>query len=296
MNISRQLQRLALNEDINFLLTNRVPRAALTRFMGWFSRIRQPLVRDASMAVWKAFTDLDLSDAKKTRFDSLHDCFTRELRDGARPLDPAPATLVSPCDAIVGACGPIGTDVDAQVFQAKGFPYTLRELIGDTPRAREAIAALRGGSFVTLRLTSAMYHRFHAPDALTLTHVTHFSGDTWNVNPIALKRIERLFCKNERAALHLTLDDGTPLLLVPVAAILVASMRLRAVDVALNAQYRGPHQLPCHARYDKGDEMGWFEHGSTILVFTPPGFALCHGVENGHRIRMGEALLERLAR
>ena len=86
------------------------------------------------------------------------------------------------------------------------------------------------------------------------------------------------------------------LLLVPVAAILVASMRLRAVDVALNAQYRGPHQLPCHARYDKGDEMGWFEHGSTILVFTPPGFALCHGVENGHRIRMGEALLERLAR
>ena len=162
------LQRLALNEDLNFLLTNRVPRAALTRFMGWFSRIRQPLVRDASMAVWKAFTDLDLSDAKKTRFDSLHDCFTRELRDGARPVDSGPDLLVSPCDAIVGACGPIGSDADAQVFQAKGFPYTLRELIGDTPRARDAIDALRGGTFVTLRLTSAMYHRFHAPDALTL--------------------------------------------------------------------------------------------------------------------------------
>lgn len=296
MNISRQLQRLALNEDINFLLTNRVPRAALTRFMGWFSRIRHPWVRDASMAVWRAFTDLDLSDARKTSFASLHDCFVRELKPGARPLDARTDVLVSPCDAIVGACGRIGDDPGAQVFQAKGFPYPLTDLLGPSTSATETINALRGGSYLTLRLTSSMYHRFHAPTGVTLHHVTYHSGDTWNVNPIALKRIERLFCKNERAALHLSLDDGTPLLLVPVAAILVASMRLRAVNVALNAQYRGPHELPCHARYDKGSEMGRFEHGSTILVFAPPGFALCDGVENGHRIRMGEALLQRLAR
>ena len=295
MNISRQLQRLALNEDLNFLLTNRVPRAALTRFMGWFSRIRHPWVRHASMAVWRAFTDIDLSEAKKTSFESLHDCFVRELKPGVRPLDPSPDVLVSPCDAIVGACGRIGEDAAAQVFQAKGFPYPLTDLLGDDGRARAMIDSLRGGSYITLRLTSSMYHRFHAPTAFALEHVTYHSGDTWNVNPIALKRIERLFCKNERAALHARLDDGTPMLLVPVAAILVASMRLRAVDVALNAQYRGPHQLPCNARYGKGDEMGWFEHGSTILVFTPPGFALVDGLDTGQRIRMGEALLRRAA-
>lgn len=295
MNLSRQLQRLALNEDINFLLTNRVPRAALTRFMGWFSRLRHPWVRSASMAVWRAFTDIDLSEAKKTSFDSLHDCFVRELRPGLRPVDPRPEVLASPCDAIVGACGCIGDDPGAQVFQAKGFPYPLSDLLGPGPRARATVDALRGGSYVTLRLTSSMYHRFHAPAALALEHVTYHSGDTWNVNPIALKRIERLFCKNERAALHMRLADGTPLLLVPVAAILVASMRLRAVDVALNAQYRGPHELPCAASYAKGEEMGWFEHGSTILVFTPPGFSLCEGVDTGHRIRMGEALLRRVA-
>src|SRR5690606_30405123 len=221
----RHLRRLAGREDLNFLLTNRVPRIALTRFMGWFSGIRQPLVRDASLAVWKAFTDLDLSDAKKARFESLHDCFTRELREGARPVEPDPAVLVSPCDAIVGACGRIGDVPEGQVFQAKGFPYSLRELIGDSPRAQAAIEALKGGSYVTLRLTSAMYHRFHAPDALRLTHVTHFSGDTWNVNPIALARVEKLFCRNERAALYAQLGDDTPLLLVPVAAILVASLR-----------------------------------------------------------------------
>lgn len=296
MNISRHLQRLALNEDLNFLLTNRVPRAALTRFMGWFSRLRNPWVRDASMGVWRAFTDLDLSEAKKTSFDSLHDCFVRELKAGVRPLDPHPDVLVSPCDAIVGACGRIGDDPGAQVFQAKGFPYPLTDLLGIEERAQDLVEQLRGGSYVTLRLTSSMYHRFHAPAAITLEHVTYHSGDTWNVNPIALKRIERLFCKNERAALHTRLDDGTPLLLVPVAAILVASMRLRAVKVALNAQYDGPHQIPCNARYDKGQEMGWFEHGSTILVFVPPGFVLTDRVETGHRIRMGEALLRRAPR
>ena len=294
--LQRLLRRWALDEDLNFLLTNRVPRIALTRAMGWFSRVRQPWVVRASMAVWRAFTDLDLSDAKQTRFASLHDCFTRELGEGARTIDRDPACMVSPCDAIVGACGRIGDDAPARVFQAKGFPYTLHELIGDTPRAREAIAALRGGSYLTLRLTSAMYHRFHAPDALTLTHVTHFSGDTWNVNPIALARVERLFCRNERAALHARLADGTPLLLVPVAAILVASLRLRALPLALNTRYRGPDELPCEARYARGEEMGHFEHGSTILLFVPPGWSLAPGVAGGQRIRMGQALLQRDAR
>lgn len=289
----RQVRRFALNEDLNFLLTNRVPRIALTHFMGWFSRIRQPLVRDVSMAVWKTFTDLDLSDARKERFDSLHDCFTRELRDGARPVDPDPGVIVSPCDAIVGMCGTIGTK-DAQVFQAKGFPYTLRDLLGDSPRSREAIQRLRAGTYVTLRLTSAMYHRFHAPDALRLDHVTHFSGDTWNVNPIALARVQKLFCRNERAALHCQLDDGTPLLLVPVAAILVASLRLNALPKPLNTRYRGPDEIPCAVRCARGEEMGRFEHGSTILVFAPPGFDLA--VVGGQTLRMGQPLLRRQAR
>ena len=87
---------LTQQEDLNFLLTNRIPRAALTRFMGWFSKIENPLVRDASIACWRLFSDLDLSEAKKTEFKSLHDCFTRELRPGLRPVDPDPSVVVSP--------------------------------------------------------------------------------------------------------------------------------------------------------------------------------------------------------
>jgi phosphatidylserine decarboxylase len=300
MNMRRSLQALVLNEDLNFLLTNRVPRIALTHFVGWWSRIRNPVVRRLSMAAWTTFTDLDLSDARKTHFDSLHDCFTRELRPGARPVDPRPHVLTSPSDGIVGAhgridpppAGPAGAG-QAQLFQAKGFPYRLADLLGDSPQAHALAREFTGGSYVTLRLTSSMYHRFHAPCDARLTHATYISGDTWNVNPIALKRVERLFCKNERAVLHLRLPDGARLLLVPVAAILVASMRLRAFEAPLNLRYKGPNELPCDVPYAKGEEMGWFEHGSTIIVLAPPGFALAEGLANGIGVRMGQPLLTR---
>jgi phosphatidylserine decarboxylase len=278
--------RILQQEDLNFLLTNRVPRIALTRFMGWFSQIRQPLVRDLSLRVWRFFGDLDLSEARKSRFDSLHDCFIRELKPGARPVVADPQVLCSPCDAILGANG---TVQGLTVFQAKGFPYTLPELFGPRPGAFEPY---RDGVFATLRLTSAMYHRFHAPHDCTVHHVTHHSGDTWNVNPIALKRVRKLFCRNERAVLHTVVGAaGHPVALVPVAAILVASLRLHWLDAPLGLDWQGPAELPCDARFSKGDEMGWFQHGSTIIVFAPHGFRLAEGLATGSRLRVGEALM-----
>jgi phosphatidylserine decarboxylase len=193
MTIRRLISVFSQQEDLNFLLTNRVPRAALTRFMGWFSKIEHPLVRDMSIACWRLFSGLDLSEARKTSFKSLHDCFTRELRTGLRPPDPDPSIVASPCDGIIGAFGAIR---DGELFQIKGAPYSLLDLLSD-PALMEAH---RNGRFVTLRLTSSMYHRFHAPHDGRIEQVAFISGDTWNVNPIALKRIERLFCKNERAA------------------------------------------------------------------------------------------------
>jgi phosphatidylserine decarboxylase len=279
------VRRFFQQEDLNFLLTNRIPRIALTRAMGRFSRIRSPWLARLSIAVWRVFTDLDLSDAKRQRFGSLHDCFTRELVDGARPVDPDPAVFASPCDAIVGACGTAERD---RVFQAKGFPYSMRDLFGPSQDTRP----FEGGSYVTLRLTSAMYHRFHAPADATVEHVTYLSGDTWNVNPIALARVERLFCRNERAVLRLRLrEGGHPVALVPVAAVLVASIRLHVLDVLLHLRWKGPNEMPCDAAVAKGQELGWFEHGSTIIVFAPRGFALAPGIVPGRRLRMGEALL-----
>lgn len=285
MNLARWRDRLLLNEDLNFLLTNRIPRIAATRFMGWFSRIRSPALTRASIAVWRLFTDLDLSEARQTRFESLQACFTRELKPGLRPFDPDPALLCSPCDGIVGAQGRIdGT----QVLQAKGSPYPLAELL----RSPELARRMLGGHYLTLRLTSSMYHRFHAPQDLVAERVIYLSGDTWNVNPIALKRVERLFCRNERAVIECRLPwlADAPLVLVPVAAVLVASIRLHWLDVTLHLRWPGPHRIERTARLGKGQEMGWFEHGSTIILLLPPGLEPLPAVQEGARVMAGQAL------
>jgi phosphatidylserine decarboxylase len=278
------LRKILHQEDINFLLTNRIPRRLATRGMGWFSKIENPLLARASIAVWRQFADLDLSDAQQQSFKSLHACFTRALKPGARPVDADRQVLTSPCDAIVGACG---TVAGTELVQAKGFPYTLHDLLADPA----LVKAYRGGTYVTLRLTSSMYHRFHAPHDGTVERVTYISGDTWNVNPIALRRVERLFCKNERAVIRTRLAGGHLVTLVPVAAILVASIRLHFLDVVMNMNYRGAATIDCKAAVRKGDELGWFEHGSTIIVFAPPGFKLCSDVREGTLIRMGRALM-----
>ena len=288
MTIRGLITVLSQQEDLNFLLTNRVPRAALTRFMGWFSKIERPLVRDLSIACWRLFSDLDLTEARKTSFKSLHDCFTRELRPGLRPPDPDPSIIVSPCDGIIGAHGAIA---DTELFQVKGAPYSLLDLLGDPA----LVEAHRNGRFITLRLTSSMYHRFHAPCDSRIEQVSFISGDTWNVNPIALKRVERLFCKNERAVIRTRLVSGEILTLVPVAAILVASIRLHFLDILLNADTKGPVVFPCDVSVHKGDELGWFEHGSTIIVLAPDHFEFCDNVVESARISAGQPLMRKPA-
>ena len=192
MTVRSQFLKVLQQEDLNFLLTNRIPRRLLTRFMGWFSQIEQPLVRDLSIGAWRFFSDLDLGEAKKTQFKSMHDCFIRELRDGARPIDNDPAVLVSPCDAIVGACGAVE---DTELIQAKGFSYTLHDLLCDPA----LVSLYRNGRYVTLRPTSSINHRFHAPQTAA-----------WSRSPIRATperqliapRASRSCSAEERAIVH----------------------------------------------------------------------------------------------
>ena len=293
MNARAWVGRIVANETLNYTLTNRLPRRQLNRFMAWFSRIRNPVVRRLSIATWRYFADVDLSDAMASSFASLHDCFTRQLRPGARPFIADAATLASPCDAIVGATGTIVGD---DAVQAKGRRYPLSELLEDPALARHYV----GGTYATLRITAGMYHRFHAPYDCRVTSVTHIAGDTFNVNPPALRRVDRLYCRNERAVIRCRLVGGSPggpdvdgqlVTLVPVAAILVGGIRLHCADLLLHGRYRGPRQVACDARLRKGDEMGWFEHGSTIIVLVPAGWSLADGLAEGAPVRTGEALM-----
>jgi phosphatidylserine decarboxylase len=293
MSMKKIIQNILSQEDLNFLLTNRIPRHGLTRFMGWFSQIENPVVAYISINVWKFFSALDLSEAKSQHFKSMHACFTRELKSNARPINQDLSYLVSPCDALIGAFGQVS---NGEIFQAKGFPYALNDLIPNKDLAK----SYEGCEYVTLRLTSSMYHRFHAPAAMRIRKITYISGDTWNVNPIALKRVERLFCKNERAVIECEIDhpdkgnENTTLTLVPVAAILVASIRMHCINLLFHLQYKGPNEIDCDVAVTRGEELGWFQHGSTIIVFAPKNYRLLPSLNLGDHIRMGEALFQYL--
>ena len=279
------IQKLTQQEDINFLLTNRIPRRYATLFMGWFSRIEYPIIRYLTLTIWNYFADdLNLGEAKKQKFKSLHDCFIRELKPGAREINQDPKIITSPCDAIIGAHGKIN---ETELFQTKGFPYTLNDLLID----KELVERYRNGLYITLRLKSTMYHHFHAPYAGSISEINYISGDTWNVNPIALKRVEKLYCKNERAIVDITLDNlNAQITMVPVAAILVASMKFNCLPETLDLKYKGPNKIPCNTSFNKGDELGYFQHGSTVIVFASDNLKLSDTISEGNMIQMGEDL------
>lgn len=282
---SRSVEQLSPAERLNFLLTNRIPRRWLTLMVGWFSRLESPRLARVAIAVWQWFVDdLRLDESPQQTFSSLQACFTRTLKPGARPVDMSPDVLTSPCDAVVGAFGDVN---GLQVVQAKGFPYGVDELLADAALAER----YRDGRFVTLRLKSSMYHRFHAPWSGRAGRVSYVSGDTWNVNPVALKTIEKLFCRNERAVIELDTSAG-PVLLVAVAAVLVASIRLHGLSVPLDLRYQGPNRIDWDRCFRKGEEMGYFEQGSTIVLFTTERLRFVDALVTGDVIRMGQPLMK----
>ncbi len=295
MKIKNILKNISYSEDLNFLLTNRIPRLTLTHLMGWISQLEHPWISKAGIYIWGLFADLNLSEAKEQDFKSLHACFIRELKPGARTIDLRSNVVSSPCDGIVGEFGRI---LDGQLFQAKGFPYTLSDLLGDEPLKHQ----WQDGVYITIRITSSMYHRFHAPYSGEVKRLKYFSGDTWNVNPIALKRVEKLFCKNERALLEFkirsqhsdpdNLNSEFTIGIIPVAAVLVASIKLHGIEPVLSTRYKGPTQMLCSLPFAKGQEMGWFQHGSTILMFAPKGFKFEQDLHVGQHIKMGQALMQ----
>lgn len=292
MTVRSLLARVTQHEAVNFALTNRLPRRFATTVVGRISKSQNPLVKGTAMRLWQLFTDLDLREAKKERFDSLHDCFTRELKDGARPVDRRAGILTSPCDGIVVSAGPV---LQGELLQVKGSRYTLEALMQD----ERLPARFANGTYATLRLTSAMYHRFHAPLDGVVRSVRYIPGDVWNVNPVALKRVERLYCRNERAVIDMEIAGGEiaggevagggHIALVPVAAILVAGLKLRFLDLPRSASAT---DHTCAATLAKGDEMGWFEHGSTIIVLAEAGWDLAPGVSEGRLMRMGQPLMQ----
>ena len=233
--------------------------------------------------------DMDLAAESDPRaYPSFNAFFTRALRPGARPLAEDPAALLCPAD---GALSQLGEVRDGTLLQAKGHGYRALDLLGGDA---ETAAAFAGGSFVTVYLSPRDYHRVHMPLDGVLKVMTHIPGRLFSVNAVTARAVPGLFARNERVVCLFDTSVG-PMALILVGAIFVGSMETvwaGQVTPPPADRYRGERRSgPGVVRLGRGEEMGRFNMGSTVILLLPPGAVTwAKGLGPGDPLRMGQAL------
>ncbi len=265
-----------------------LPRNALSRLAGRAAaaRLPAPLVR-AEIALFARAVGADLSEMRDglESFPTLQAFFTRALRDGVRPIDAAPESLVAPCD---GAWGESGVVRDGMLLQLKGRPYGLAELLGSA----EDAARFEGGAYATFYLAPRDYHRFHSPCDARVERATYVPGTLWPVNAAGLAGIDGLFAQNERICAFLRGAPGDAFLcLVAVGATMVGKVRVRFDALETNLPgATAERRSYADVRLAKGEEWGRFEFGSTIVLVAEPGRVALEPRPPGSRLRLGERI------
>ncbi len=271
-----------------------LPRKRLSRALGRMASLGVPppmLQRAIDLYVRAYQVDLSECQVPEKGWGSFNEFFTRELRDGCRPVDPDPGAMVSPADGLVADCGAI----DARAsFRVKGRHYDVGELLGDP---RDA-ARFEGGRFAIVYLSPRDYHRVHAPVAGPVRVVRHVGGTLFPVNKIGLDHVPGLFAKNERVAVFQETTTHGEIATILVGAIVVGSVTLR-FDPAMRTNDGPPRgtvrYLPGREpTLDRGEELGAFRLGSTVIVLTTRSAGLELVVEPGTVVRMGQAIARRV--
>ena len=280
-----------LGSRLFVLLQHLLPRYSITRLFYWLTRIRLPAVKNFLINRFVALYNVDIAEVTRAvpdGYESFNAFFTRELRDNARPIDSAEEAIVSPVDGTVSACGKI----DGQhIFQAKGHSYTLNDLLAIN---LEDAKRYEGGSFATIYLAPYNYHRIHAPCAGRLRELHHVPGDLYSVNTATVGRLEGIFARNERLVCHFDSATG-PMSVIFVGALNVGSMttpwtgELRPVKTGTVA--RLPLNDENATDVDRGDLLGWFNMGSTVILLFPPSTVEWDArLVPGEIVRMGESI------
>ncbi|HOB67175.1 archaetidylserine decarboxylase [Ottowia sp.] len=265
-----------------------LPKTLLTQLAG---RLASAKLGDATHAVIRRFVahyGVDMAEAANpdiTSYASFNDFFTRALREGARPL--ADADYVCPVDGAISQFGPIERD---QIFQAKGHAYSTRALLaGDAALAAE----FEHGQFATLYLSPKDYHRIHMPCAGRLHRMVYVPGDLFSVNPVTARGVPGLFARNERVVCVFDTARG-PFVLVLVGATIVGSMATvwhGVINPPRPGEIRRWDYQNQSVELAKGDEMGRFLLGSTVVLLWPKGTLKFNpDWAPGGAVRMGQVM------
>jgi phosphatidylserine decarboxylase len=228
--------------------------------------------------------NINLDEVEKPvhEYENLTEFFTRKLKEGARPVDMAEDTAVSPVDGVVSQLGKIQR---GSLIQAKGINYTVADLLGDAKAAER----YHNGRFATIYLSPKDYHRIHMPLEGTVTESVYIPGRLFPVNDIGVGHVSGLFTKNERVITHAQTVAGN-MALVKVGAFIVGSVKVSYSDLKRNWKQHVKQSFePVH--YQKGDEIGLFEFGSTvILLFEEGSFEFDSHIKEGSTVVMGQKI------
>ena len=272
-----------------FEIIQRMPRERITRLVGKLTDASVPeAVERLAIGLYSKAYDVDLTGCVvPSRWGSFDAFFTRSLEPGARPLDGDESTFVSPCDGRVEVSRTVD---DEGTWRVKGSDVSVAELLGSEADAARYV----GGEGVVIYLSPRDYHRVHVPCTAKLSRVVSLAGELYPVNEMGLTHVPKLFAVNRRVVFHLDATEAGfgHVALVMVAALVVGRITATGIDAADVPV--GDQRFATPQAFERGDELGIFHLGSTVVLFTEKGAVSgFDSLSGGQKVRMGEAIAAR---
>lgn len=271
---------------MRYLFLRLLPKNLISRLIGTLADLELPHpLLSSVIELYCRFYDVKRHEMKTPigSMKNFNDFFTRELRPELRPIDQTPGSVVSPVDGAIAEFGPIEKGL---LVQTKGVLYSLADLVGE-----ESATVFKDGYFVTLYLSPADYHRIHVPISGKVKSFSYFSGNLWPVNSFGVKRVGGLFALNERIVTPIEGDQGT-VGMVKVGATVVGKIKVKYHSLTSNNRKPTQLNLPIlpERSFRKGDEIGRFQLGSTVILLFEKGKFTPKDLQKGDPIKLGQII------
>jgi len=271
---------------MTYLFLRLLPKNLLSRLFGYLGSLEVPFpLLKGFIGVYCRIYQVKLDEIKSPidSIQSFNEFFTRELKSGSRAVDESPESVVSPVDGTIAEFGDIHHKL---LVQTKGILYSLTDLVG-----KKAAKKFENGYYLTIYLSPADYHRIHAPVAGSVNKFSYFSGSLWPVNRLGIKNVGGLFSLNERILTPIENDNGE-VGLVKVGATVVGKITVDYHDLQTNSKKQTSLDLPVVPAkvYAKGEEIGRFQLGSTVILLFQSGKFSPNNIYPGKTVKMGQAL------